>query len=434
MMNTKPDRNKQPEFKDIALFNIGEMINAQKVILDNGIKSYYINSGTQEVCKIELVFNAGAWYQQLPGIAKATNILSIEGTSEMSAAQIAEAFDYYGAYLQTEWDNDTASITIYCINKYLENTLPILQSVLNDAIFPQKELDVYRQNTLQKLKVDSEKVNYLSRKMFYQTVFGMNHPYGKPLNPEHIENITSQQLSDFYQKHYINGNCKIIASGMIPGYLPELINKCFGQNYKVNKFIHETSENDEILPFQNKAICRKKDAVQTSIRIGKRLFNKKSADYPAMQVLNTVLGGYFGSRLMNNIREDKGYTYGVGSALVSYVREGVFFISTEVGKNVTDNAVNEIFFEINRLKQEPIEKPELDKVKNYMMGEFLRAVDGPFSLAERLKSVLDYEMEYDYFDYFLSTIKNIDSQQLMMLANKYFDTDSLTTVLAGDVS
>jgi zinc protease len=277
-------------------------------------------------------------------------------------------------------------------------------------------------------------VNYLSRKMFYQTVFGMNHPYGKPLNPEHIENITSQQLSDFYQKHYINGNCKIIASGMIPGYLPELINKCFGQNYKVNKFIHETSENDEILPFQNKAICRKKDAVQTSIRIGKRLFNKKSADYPAMQVLNTVLGGYFGSRLMNNIREDKGYTYGVGSALVSYVREGVFFISTEVGKNVTDNAVNEIFFEINRLKQEPIEKPELDKVKNYMMGEFLRAVDGPFSLAERLKSVLDYEMEYDYFDYFLSTIKNIDSQQLMMLANKYFDTDSLTTVLAGDVS
>jgi predicted Zn-dependent peptidase len=173
------------------------------------------------------------------------------------------------------------------------------------------------------------------------------------------------------------------------------------------------------------------EALQSAIRVGKILFNKTHKDFQPLQILNTVFGGYFGSRLMSNIREDKGYTYGIGSGIVSLQNGGYFFISTEVGVDVCANALHEIYFEMDRLREELITKDELQLVKNYLLGTFLRSVDGPFAMAERFKGILQYNLGYDYFDKYIATIKAVSASELRDLANKYFDKNSMIELVVG---
>ena len=165
--------------------------------------------------------------------------------------------------------------------------------------------------------------------------------------------------------------------------------------------------------------------------MGKILFNKTHPDFMGLTVLNTVFGGYFGSRLMMNIREDKGFTYGIGSGLVSLHNSGFFFITSEVGADVSKDAINEIYKELRKLTEEKIPEDELNLVRNYMLGSFMRSIDGPFALAEKYKSVLEYNLDFDYYLKFIETIKNITSNDLLNLAQKYFTEDSMIELLVG---
>jgi len=161
-----------------------------------------------------------------------------------------------------------------------------------------------------------------------------------------------------------------------------------------------------------------------------RTIKRNEPEYPIFSLLNTVLGGYFGSRLMQNIREDKGYTYGVYSVLKSMTMSGQWGIYTDVGIDVYESALNEIYFEIERLKNEEISPEELHLVKNYIAGTFLSSIDGPFALANKFKSIYLFDLDYSYFDRFLSDIKNITPKKLNALANKYLDNSYHQVVVA----
>ena len=161
------------------------------------------------------------------------------------------------------------------------------------------------------------------------------------------------------------------------------------------------------------------------------MISSTHVDYAGMQVLNTVFGGYFGSRLMSNIREDKGYTYGIGSSVVPLRKEGYFCISSEVGVDVRAAAVNEIYLELKRLRTELVPESELNLVRNYMLGSFQRNIDGPFSLADRFKSILTAGMGYEYYTRYLETIQNITAEELLRLASTHLHEDSLYELVVG---
>jgi predicted Zn-dependent peptidase len=175
----------------------------------------------------------------------------------------------------------------------------------------------------------------------------------------------------------------------------------------------------------------KEDALQSAIRIGKPLFNRSHKDFTEMMVVNTILGGYFGSRLMNNIREDKGYTYGIGSAIASFNHSGYFFITSEVGADVTQNTLDEVNKEINILRDELVGQEELQLVRNYMIGSFMRSIDGPFALSDKYRILLDYNMNFDYYKNFIETVKTIEAERIMELAQIHFDPKSMYTIVAG---
>jgi predicted Zn-dependent peptidase len=422
------DRKKSPAFKTVEKI---EMIKANVQRLRNNIPVYSVNAGTQELIKIEFLFSAGMYQQEIPLQAATVNAMLEEGTSKLNASQIAERVDYYGAFLETGLSQDSASIVLYTLNKHLKSTLPVVEQIIKDSVFPQHELDTHIRNKRQNFLVNNQKVGNVARKLFSELIFGGKHPYGINVKEADFDFINRTHLNDFYSRFYRANNCKIITAGKVDDDVLSILDSYFGGNDWIAKN-DLTREDIQVVSSQkHEHLVLKEDAVQSAIRIGKVLFNKTHPDFQSLQVLNTIFGGYFGSRLMSNIREDKGYTYGVGSGIVSLKHSGYFFISTEVGVEVTRNTIKEIYFEMNRLREELIPEDELQLVKNYLLGTFLRSVDGPFAMAENFKGIMEYDLGYNYFDKYIATIKNVSASQLRDLANRYFDKSSMIELVVG---
>lgn len=422
------DRKIIPAFKTIDKI---EMIHASEKRLRNNIPVYAINAGSQDIIKIEFLFSAGMYQQQMPLQATTVNSMLEEGTSKMNAAQIADAVDFYGAFLEVGVEQDNASVILYTLNKHLKATLPVVEQIIKDAVFPQEELEIHLQNKKQKFLVNNQKVATIARKRFSELIFGEQHPYGRDVKDQDFEKIKREHLISFYNSQYRSNNCRIILAGKVNDDVYTSLDDLFGGTDWNGQTLHKEKTVEIISTSDKEQVVYKEDALQSAIRIGKIMFNKTHRDYHPMQVLNTVYGGYFGSRLMSNIREDKGYTYGIGSGMVSLKHGGYFFISTEVGVDVCSKALDEIYAEMDRLRKERVGAEELDLVRNYMLGTFMRNVDGPFALADRFKGLLEYGLGYDYFDKYIATVRSISASQLMELANKYFDRASMIELVAG---
>ena len=421
-------RKIQPEIQQIERINLNE---PEKFFLNNGIPVFSINSGTQDVVKIDLFFEAGSIRQQKPFEAFSANILMKEGSSKYSSTEIAEMLDYHGAYVETINQKDLAIVSLYSLNKHLEKLLPLLADIIFSPKYPEKEFDVFIQKQRQEYQVNIEKVKYLAMQKFNQLIFGKNNPYGRMLELNDFDALKTNDLRNFHKKFYDVANCKIIVSGKVNDKVFDLLNLNFG-NIMANSKYKLDAVNIEISAITDrKEFIFKENAMQSAIRIGRILFNKTHPDFMGLIVLNTVLGGYFGSRLMMNIREDKGYTYGIGSGLVSLHNSGYFFITSEVGAEVSKDAINEIYKELRKLTEEKIPEDELNLVRNYMLGSFMRGIDGPFAFAEKYRSVLEYNLDLTYYSRLIETIKSISSNDLLFLAQKYFTKDTMIELLVG---
>ena len=399
--------------------------------LDNGIPVFQINAGTQEMVKVDFVFRAGSYFQDKLQVSKFTNKLMNEGTKNYSSSEIAEKIDYYGAFLEVGSDKDVAGVTLYTLNKYLEKTLEMLQEVIRFPVFPEHELQTYKQNRKQQHIINSEKVKFVSRLKFNELIFGSGHPYGRQFGLDDFEAVDRKDLISFHKSRYSSTDCRVIVAGKIPTELIPLLNKFFGtEEWNTNQDSNE-HQDFEFGQGERKLHIEKEDALQTSLRIGRPLFNKTHPDYLKLKVVNMVLGGYFGSRLMTNIREDKGYTYGIGSAVVSLHNSGYFFIASEVAGEVAQKAIDEVYREINILKNDKVPEPELQLVKNYMMGQMVRSMDGPFALSDNLKGLLEYGLDNSFFTDYINVVNTITTDEIRELAQKYLQIDSLFELRVG---
>jgi zinc protease len=423
------DRTAAPTFRAIEHIHIPQ---AEEHHLSNGIPVYTINSGSQELMKIEFIFKAGMFYQSQPLLASCTNNLIETGSKNYTANQISERIDYYGGFLELETGQDLASVTLYTLNKYFNETIGVVQDILHAPTFPKDEFDIYINNKKQKHLINSQKVSVLVRRRFNELLFGENHPYGRDAKDEDFDKVNVDIIRKFYGDHYNSKSCTIFVSGCIPKQMLSKMDVLFGTGDWGSAQTNLTISSEKIdTTKQNHHIVLKEDAIQSAIRVGRTLFNKTHPDYFHFQVLNTILGGYFGSRLMANIREDKGYTYGIGSGLSSLSNAGFFFISTEVGADVTQKALDEIYKEMKILREQLVGEEELRTVKNYILGQFLRSVDGPFALADKFKGIWQYGLTYDYYEKYFAAVNNVTTAQLRDLANKYLQEKDMIECVAG---
>ncbi|MEX1187841.1 MAG: pitrilysin family protein [Bacteroidia bacterium] len=398
--------------------------------LSNGLDLYTYSAGTQEVVKIELVFEAGSSSNDNPLIPGFAVSMLSEGTSSKSAIQIAEAIDDYGAFLETDLGKDFTSVTLITLSRFLPETLPVLIDVIRNSTIPEREFEIKRTNRKQKYLVGLEKVGFVAGKRFQEILF-QSTGYGATFNENSYDQLNRQDVLDFYQKNFKNSPFRIYMSGFLSIRDLDIVKTEFStlSNFKINHADTAYSSIDVIKPI--KEIITRDNAMQSAVRIGRKLFTRAHPDYFGMKVLCTILGGYFGSRLMTNIREDKGYTYGIGAGMVAMNNDGYFYISTEVGVDVCADAISEIYKEIEQLQKSAVLETELNLVKNYMLGSLLKSFEGPFERMERFKLVHLHGFDVNYYEDYSDAIRSTSASQLLGLANKWLKKEDLVELVVG---
>ncbi|QQL51359.1 M16 family metallopeptidase [Mucilaginibacter ginkgonis] len=420
------DRTISPQFGAIDHIKLVEPV---RVDLPNGCTLFYFNSGGQDLVRIEWIFNNLPFDSAKPILNHVTNAMIVEGTNSLDASQIADKIDYYGAFLHADYGFDHSQVTMHSLSKHLGEVLSVIKDILTDAIYPELEVQTFVRNQQQKLQVSLKKNDVLARRAFNKAVYG-NNTYGHSTEIAELQQLQREDILAHYREMYQPQNCTIFAAGKIDENTLALLTETFGTNWE-NKGAPQLAE-PQITPSSEHFIyIDKPGALQSAIRMGLQTINRTHEDFPALQVLNTVLGGYFSSRLMDNIREDKGYTYGIGSGVSSLKYAGALFIATEVGADVTADALKEIEKEIILLKTELIPDDELALVKNYMLGSLLGSLENIFSHADKFKNVYFSGLDYSYYERYTDVVKSVTSEQLLELANKYLDLDKMYRVVVG---
>jgi len=415
---------KIPKINDVRLHDLPHV---NSYFLSNHIPVYEIQSGIQPVVRFEIVFKAGRPHEHKKLVAKACAELLREGTKKRTSAALAERIERCGARFQMPFSMDYTSLTFSCLTKYCKRLIPIAADICQFPLFSEKELDRFKRFQIQKLLLDEADNDIMAYRKITEMLFGADHPYGYNSEKLLYEDLSREDLARHYE-HWINpSNCLIFISGRSPKELATCLDLNFG-SWKSNKIITTPSillsKSHEPGMFKLSRYKR-----QTSIRVGRKLFSRSHPDYPGFFGLNTVLGGFFGSRLIKNIRERRGYAYNIHSTLEPHLYDGCWYISTDTKRNQVNRTLKEIYSEIDKLRQEIIPEKELEMVKNYLRGYLLSLLDGPLNVLEVIKTSILETGRTDYIVSLFDQLSDLQSEHLLNLARRYLSCDMFDRVI-----
>lgn len=424
---TNMDWAKGPEIHPINKIEINTPIISA---LDNGIKLIEVIGKGAPLIKVDIVFEGGRCLEHTKLAARFVSALLREGTKSRSGENIAELLDYCGASFRSSSNMDFNYITFSCLNKHLDSVLPLITELILEPTYTENHIERYRAKSLDNLDLDLSKSELVSYREFTAALYGQDHPYGYNTTKEALANIDRKSILDQYERSFTNENAFIIVTGNPPKDI----------QYNLNKHLGNFNRTFNGLPWQNALVedgqsihINSANPYQTSIKTGRKLINRKHDDYASMFLLNTILGGYFGSRLMTSIREEKGYTYNIYSTLDPLRNDGYFYVGTEVDNEFIDPTMEAIKSEISNLQSNLIPEEELKMVKNYLSGNFLSLLDGPFAIGSILRTLTADGLDLAYFEKFYKTIQETESEDLQKLANKYLDFETFTTIVVGGI-
>lgn len=417
------DRTVAPPYNRSTHF---ELLQPEQVTLPNGLKTYFISGGQQDVVKVELLFKAGRWHEQTWGAANFAGNLLLKGTAQKKSVEIAQIFDLYGAHVEINPGLDVVSVSLYSLTRYLEPALHLLLEVLTASVFPDKELEQSKAIYLQNLRVNNEKTSFLASKLFRRQIFGEAHPYGKELEDEEVRSLSRDAVVQHFTSCF--KDLFIIASGKLGANDKRLISDTFSA-LPVSATPAKTFASIDHQPSRN--LKDKAGSMQSSIRVGKRFIGRNHADYVDVLLLNHILGGYFGSRLMKNIREDKGLSYGIYSSVHSLQHDSYLVIGSDVNKENLALTFDEIRKELARLRTEKIEDEELDTARNHFIGSLQAEITTPFAHADKIKNILLYSLPQSYYQNMINRLDTLNAGDLMQAADRYFREDSFYEIAVG---
>ena len=416
------NRKVSPKILDAVELNL-QLKQADKFQLDNNVPVYAINAGAQDVVMLEIVFFAGNWYEHKNIVAATTNFMLKNGTKNKTAFALNEHFDFYGAYLNRSCYNETATLTLHTLSKHLPKLLPVVAELLTDSIFPEEELAIYKQNQKQRLEVNLKKCDFVANRLIDEYVYGFHHPYGKYTSTIDYDALERDELVNYYKEFYTKGKCIMFVAGKLPTDIQQQLNTTFGALPFNTSKLHTIEYHVAPADIKKQNIINDVNGVQAAIRIAREFPNRHHPDFQKVAVLNNIFGGFFGSRLMSNIREDKGYTYGIHSYVQNHISQTAWMISTEAGKDVYEATIDETYKEMRILQDGIIDAKELDLVRNFMMGSLLGDLDGPFQIIARWKNYILNNLDEQYFYQAINTIKTVSAEELQALAKKYLNPE-----------
>ncbi|MEG1794628.1 MAG: pitrilysin family protein [Rikenellaceae bacterium] len=417
------DRSQQPQ---IVVPSSVKVIPYDDLKSPLGVPIYRLDNSGYDVVRISLVFRAGVTQQSQPFLSSSVINNITEGTKKHTASEIADFIDYYGIIYDISVDMDYSIITICTLKHFFDKALELLEDILNPT-FPEYEIKIYAAKKKQLIAMQRAKIAYVAQEHLQNTFFGDDNAYGKIFDTSEYDNLNSDLLNAFFKKHYTRDNMFVVVSG---DSTKDDITKIGGIVDVLPRGTRNSAFTPKALPV-NDFYLEKEGSMQSAIKIGRVLFNKQHPDFIGMQIVAKILGGYFGSRLIMSLREDKGYTYGIFSNMVNTDTTGYFIIAGEVIAKHTDDAIKAVFAEIAKLQDDLIGDKELSMVKSVMIGEVMRILDGPFGVADVLIENIQNEQDDTNINDVIEEIKNISAERVRDLARKYLQHKDLSTIVVG---
>ncbi len=404
--------------------------------LPSGINVLVIENNKIPAVSVRMVFkDAGSFYDgDKFGLASITAEMLTKGTINRSATEIAEEIDFVGGSINAGSDWDGSYISLSVLKKHLNTGIDILSDVAQNPVFAEDELARVKEQRLSSILQSKDDAGHLSDKKFNKIVYG-ELPYSNPAEGTEVtvKNITNEDLKEFYKMNYYSGNLIIAFVGNITKEEALKITEEKFSNLpkdgmnRVNSFKYS-----ETTGIKNVYVINKPGAVQSNLRVGHLGISRNNPDYIAVTIMNTILGGYFGSRINYNLREKHGFTYGARSYFNPHLYSGDFSVDTDVRNEVTDTSVSLILEELKRIITEEVTDEELETVKNYMTGVFPLQLETANAVASRVINLKLYNLPKDYYSKYISAINALTKQDILDAAKKYIHPENITIVVSGD--
>lgn len=415
------DRTQAPPVRHIRELKLP---NIEEHRLESGINVFVNHESDTNAFKIELLAKAGNVHAESAEIVQLGLKLLNEGTAKKNSNQLSSYIDSLGSFLEVSPGFDNSSLSIYGLKKFYSENLQILSEIIYESTFNEKSIEILKEKQLNKLRLNQEKGAYLCSINLRKSLFG-GHPYGYHLTEEGIKSMKREELLSFLSNQI---QCfDIYISGDLPSDYLAQIEDCFPMKsqkvYKSSFSLPTESHSEQI---------RNSKFIQSSIKAGKQHITRKHPDYFKFALTNELFGGFFGSRLMKNIREDKGYTYGIYSTLIPMNDVGYYIISTDVKGDFEKETITEIEKELAILQSKLVSEDELETVKNYMLGSFINSFTHPFAAITKFKSLQQQDINFDFYQTYLDDITNTTAQDILDMAQKHLSKESITWSIVGN--
>jgi len=399
--------------------------------LPSGARLHVLANDAQPVVRLQAVFRAGKTAEPRAGLASLTARMLLEGTTTRTARQIADEVAFYGASLECDAGFDRSTLTLYCLTRHLPALLPLVTDVLINPAFPAAELEQLKTRTVQNVRVERQKTSFLASERFNELLFGSKTPYGQPFDATAYQALTAEEAQHFHQAAYSFGNAEVFLCGDVAAER-ELVAAAFSAGQAVAPPVApavKTTETGAVSSTADRVAVA--GSLQASVRMGRSWPGPTHPDTHRLRLLVNVLGGYFGSRLMRNIREDKGLTYGIYASVAPRELGTTLVIGTDVKGESADFAVREIEMELRRLQEEVIPADELETVKSYLLGKFANELSTVFEQCDKYKNLIFLGLPTNYYTQFVQQTEHTDAETLRSLAQQYLMPEAMQTVIAG---
>lgn len=422
------DRSIPPPVSDFSAFRLDI---PDPITLSNGMKLWVIGNGEEEINKLHIYMTGGAFQESKPMQATTCSLAVFNGNKNHNYNQIAEAFDFFGSWRTAQVYDNCTCFSMSSLNENFEKILPFFTYCLRFPTFPNAEFNLIKQLLAVNCSTIRERVKYLANVEMMRLYYGANHPLATDPTPDDIESLTQEDIKSFFKANYKAQNCNVLLAGLITDREINTLDKALSSWTSTGAptpiMRPEAKPSSEMFKIVNK-----EGAVQSAIIMTIKAIPRRHPDYFKLRILVTALGGYFGSRLMTNIREEKGYTYGISASLSGRDFDGYIVISTECDILFTWKVIDEVKHEMNKLIQTPLCDDELRTVKQYMLSDLAKTLDTPFNIASYIGNMFCYGTYPSYLNEHVQEIINVTSKELNDIAKQYFDITNLRIVIASD--
>ena len=424
------DRSHAPKIQDFTLFRPQK---PEALVLGNGIPLKVFKNPQLDLLHFIIKIKAGSLYESKKNAAVFCYLLLKESSQQYSSSEVDEFLDYYGVNYTASLSIEYASINLVIPKQNYAKVLPYIFDFLSHPVFKEQNIEILRKRKLMDLAYNREKVSYCASQLMLHHIFGNSCMTGKILDENDINSITANDLYEHHRKTFCAENIRIFAAGNIDDELCQSLSGLF-ETIPHGKKLSLAVQASTTVSCSEPIVDKHPESLQSSLYLCRKSLGYTDPERRDFSVLSTILGGYFGSRLMSNLRETHGYTYGINCDSLYFENSSIFYIESEVNVDVTRQAIDECFKEIERLCHEPVPAEEIALVQKYMAGQLLRKVDNSVSYMTQYSRWNDTGCDESEFERQMHSIKAFDGQKSMHLAQQLMQKKDFITIISGNIN